>query len=190
MESVTIIVGTFGSDGWREQGERTAAGHGGVAVHGHSLAHARNEGAWNATTEWLCFLDADDFLSDGYMAAMATSAADLRAPALHLVYPDSVEIPDLTGRDITTINPCCIGTLIRRAMFFDVGGFWDEPAWEDWSLFRRCWLAGATIGHVADAVYVAHINPNGRNSTISDGKQLHRAIIRSHVAWLHGRAAA
>ncbi|MBK6580440.1 MAG: glycosyltransferase [Sandaracinaceae bacterium] len=68
-------------------GAATAAQHDAVHVHGKTLAAARNIGAQAATTEWLVFLDADDELSEGYCDAILAADGDLRAPALHLIYP-------------------------------------------------------------------------------------------------------
>lgn len=195
---VTIVVATFGDPSWKTKAiERAipsaaAQPHSAVvAMHGDTLAQARNAGALAATTEWLCFLDADDELAEGYVEAMLAAGGDLRAPELHLIHPDgTVDVPDLVGRDITVTNPCCIGTFVRRRMLLDVGGFWGERAWEDWSLFRRCWLAGATITHVADAVYRSFVDPAGRNSTVAEPRLLHRQIVRSHQRWLAERTAA
>lgn len=193
---VTIIVGTFGDPSWAARGHDTAmaaaqaAPTAVIAVHGDTLAQARNAGASTADTEWLCFLDAGDELAPGYLPAMGRATADLRAPELRLIHPDGrVEVPYLIGRNILTINPCPIGTLIRRDLFWAVGGFWEERAWEDWSLFRRCALLGATIGHVLDAVYLAPVDPSGRNSTVVDPSGLHRSITDSHAAWVQGLAA-
>ena len=47
-------------------------------------------------------------------------------------------------------------------MLEDVGGFWDEPAYEDlWSLFRAFGYGGSTIEHVP-MLYYAY-NLGGRN---------------------------
>jgi cellulose synthase/poly-beta-1,6-N-acetylglucosamine synthase-like glycosyltransferase len=193
MDDVTICVATFGDDSWKVKAEAcgdAAAEQGAdvLAYHGLTLASARNAMAGDAGTEFLIFLDADDEIAPGYIDAMLTADGDLRAPRLHLVHPDgSTEIPDLASRDIATMNPCAIGTMIRREMFLDVGGFWEERAWEDWSLFRRCWLTGASIVHVPDAVYVSHVDPAGRNSMVADKRHLHREIIASHNWWLTER---
>lgn len=195
---VTIVVATFGDPHWKAKAleqaipSASAQPHSDVlAIHADSLAVARNIGAARAQTEWLCYLDADDELAVGYIDAMLATGGDLRAPELHLIHADGVvDVPDLAGRDIAVTNPCCIGTLVRRQMMLDVGGFWGERAWEDWSLFRRCWLAGATITHVADAVYRSFVDPAGRNSTVAEPRLLHRQIVRSHQRWLAERTAA
>lgn len=188
------MVATFGGDHWadaaREQAIPSAAALGVpvVAVHhpDGTIATARNAGAALAATEWLVFLDADDALEPGYVDAMARASGDLRAPAVRYVERGMVDVPAplvFSDRNIDRINPCVIGTAIRRTMFDHVGGFWNERAWEDWSLFRRAWLAGAVLEHVPDAVYRAHVNPVGRNSTVSNPLGLSREIRRNHAAW-------
>lgn len=195
---MTICVATFGDPKWRLLAEHRAApnarlqGVPVVTVHGgDTIAEARNVAARFVRTEWIVFLDADDELEPGYIDALAAGTGDLRAPAVRYVDHMSPTIPDplvFADRDISTINPCVIGTAIRRTMFDDVGGFWEERAWEDWSLFRRCWLAGATIEHIPAAVYRVHVNQLGRNSTVTDGATLHRQILKSHRRWQRKRA--
>jgi glycosyltransferase involved in cell wall biosynthesis len=196
VRDVTIVIATFGDAKWREKASAariaSAAAQGDVEIvlaHDETLARARNTGAEAATGGWLVFLDADDELAPGYVEAMLAATGDLRAPAIQYVYPDGwAQAPlVLADRDIDRINPCCIGTMLRREMFYDAGGFWEEPAWEDWSLFRRCWLLGATIEHVPDAVYRAYVNPASRNHTVHDPKALWRAIRASHDRWLADR---
>lgn len=194
---VSVIVATFGDRRYRDTARdvalpsAAAAGAGEIiAAHGLALHEARNNGAAEATGEWLCFLDADDELEAGYLDAMAAASGDLRAPAVRLVVDSDNPREDLPApvtfehRDMRTLNPCAIGTLLRRTLFDDVGGFWSERAWEDWSLFRRCWLRGATIVHVPDAVYRYHVNPAGRNSTIDRPRDLRREIVNSHRRWI------
>ncbi len=184
---VTVIVGTYGDDHWRDLGAATAAAHEAIHVHGDTLAGARNTGAQAATTEWLVFLDADDSLSPGYCDAILAADGDLRAPALHLIYPDKVVVPDLAGRDMNRMNACPIGTGIRRQLLLECGGFWEEPAFEDYSLFRRAWLIGAVISHVPDAVYQAHVRAGSRNNSVDDPAALVKSIKASHAMWLDDR---
>lgn len=188
---VTLIVATFGDSEWmvrgREAGVR-AKKYGAdevITVHGLTLAAARNSGAELAKGDWLCFLDADDELAPGYfdaMRAVENPKDKLLAPRLKL---NDKEI-DLTARDIDVMNPCCIGTLVSKEDFFSAGKFWDEPAWEDWSLFRRCHLLGCRVVHVPGAVYLANSSPDGRNSTVENPQELHEMIIDSHIWWLEG----
>ena len=192
---VSIVVATFGAPEWAELARARAipsaeqAGAAEVVVeHGATLAEARNTGAARARGEWLVFLDADDELEPGYLEAIAAAGGDLRAPAVRYVIPGEPD-PEPTvfaGRNLARVNPCAIGTALRRELFEQAGRFWPEPAWEDWSLFRRCWLLGATIEHVPAAVYRVTMNPTGRNSTVgsqAERDRLHRRIVASHNQW-------
>lgn len=189
---VTVIVATYGKSRWRELAYERAVPSAKrqapvIQIHGETLAGARNAGAAKARTEWLCFLDADDELAPGYFEAIDAAEGDLRAPAVQY---DDAEPVVLEGRDIRTLNPCVIGTVLPHYLFGTAGGFWSERAWEDWSLFRRCWLLGASIVHVPAAVYRVHTDRNGRNSTVSSPRSLHREITASHRRWLRERGGA
>jgi hypothetical protein len=154
-----VIVTTWGSDEWHERGRVTAKYN--SAWHFHSYDPKQSAGAArNAAVE---------------------HERQLLTPALAL----GDRPPECYGsRDIINgLNPCPIGTLIHRTMFDAVGGFWDEPAWEDWSLFRRAVLIGAEITFVHDAVYHAADNPRGRNSTVRNPQALRRQILESHRRW-------
>ncbi len=166
----TVVVATFGH-GYEELARRRAIPSAEaqcdrvIYSHSDTLAAARNKGAAEADTEWLVFLDADDELAPGYLDALNRADGDLRAPAVSYVYNGTPDPPIVfADRDITVINPCVIGTAVRAEMFHEVSGFLDEPVYEDWSLFLRCHRAGAELVHVPDAVYLAHVNPRGRNS--------------------------
>jgi hypothetical protein len=116
---------------------------------------------------------------------MSKAKGDLRAPRLTFFNPETQQLNepfDLTKRDMNVGNPCVIGTLIRYDMFEEVGGFWNEPAYEDWSLFRRAWLLGATIEHT-DAMYCSIDKPGSRNKQVTDPVKLIREIQYSHEEW-------
>lgn len=197
-DSVAVVVATFGEDRWAQLARTIAAPSAEaerpaelIVHHGQTLHQARNDAASLARSEWLCFLDADDQLEPGYLAALLSASADLRAPAVRYVVPGAPDPAPLVldRRNISTMNPCVIGTLVRRQLFEEAGRFWPERAWEDWSLFRRCWLLGATIEHVPAAVYRVTVNSAGRNSTVDRPHTLHREILRSHAAWRRNRKA-
>lgn len=173
---MTVVVATFGSDDWADLGSATARNHDAVHVHGDTLHDARNTAAEDADSEWLIYLDADDWLADGYVAAMAAGVWDLRAPRLRLHYPDRVVVPDLPARDIERTNPCCVGTAIRRDMLLAVGGWPDLPGWEDWFVFLRAARRGASIEHIPAAVYEARVRPESRNQTVPDAARLYQQI--------------
>ena len=164
---VTICIGTFGDEKWRTLANDRAipscekpVSH----VHGDQLHTARNEAAAQATTEWLCFLDADDELAPGYFDAMSTGTADLRGPAVRYIVngnPRALKI--WPKKDLKTGNHLVIGTLVRKELFDRVGGFKDYPLYEDWDLWLRCDLAGATNEVIPEAIYIAHVRTDSRN---------------------------
>lgn len=137
---------------------------------GESVSAARNAGAADATCEWLLFLDADDELHPDYVQAMSYGTADLRGPATVFVKGRTRQGPLLVpARPLEDSNYLVIGTLIRRAMFLEVGGF--NPSWpvhEDYDLWLRCERrAGATIEQLADAIYIVHERADSRNRKVT-----------------------
>lgn len=131
------------------------------------VSSARNLGARHASGDWLVFLDADDRLRPGAVAALLAAAH--RAPRVVLVYGDYNTI-DSEGRQIgrrellkgrrkpsgdvlarlTSGNFIVNGgiALIRAEAFRAVGGFDVSLRYcEDW----HCWCRLAAIGEFAFA---------------------------------------
>lgn len=195
---VTIVVATFGAERWRDLAAARAIPSAlaqevpVVAIHGgDSIADARNAALQLVETEWMIHLDADDELEAGYVEALRrVQTGDLLAPSIRTVV-DGIpgEVESLAARNMDTLNPCVIGTAVRRSAIEAVGGWLDERAWEDWSLFRRIWWTGGIVVHVPDAVYRIHVDPTGRNSTVPDPVSLHRQIRRDHRRRLGPRVA-
>lgn len=193
--ALTVIIASFGDDRWIDLADERAlpsVAHWPDVFHFHWPETGRSVGAVrNLAVEasradgWICFLDPDDELAPGYLEAMTSAAVypeDLYAPALKL---GSGPARVLDDRDIVDgLNPCPIGTVIHRDTFDRVGGFWDERAWEDWSLFRRVALTGGSIHFVPDAVYKAYPSTKGRNSTVTRPKALRAEILDSHQRWM------
>lgn len=131
---------------------------------GKNVAEARNAGAAEGAAEWLCFVDADDEISETYFQHLLDGTCDLRGPATIFVKPTGVEGPLLVpARDLEDSNYLVIGTLVRRALFEEVGGFRDWPVHEDYCLWLRCARAGASIEQIAEAVYTVHERQGSRN---------------------------
>lgn len=195
---VAVIVTTWGHPSWAGMASRRAIPSVTDAdvYHHHvegdsSAGAARNAAVWAFDPQgWICFLDADDELEPGYVNAMRRAAFERNLDQRHLLAP-ALRLPGQTpetypDRDIIHgINPCPIGTLIHRSTFDAIGGFWDEPAWEDWSLFRRAVLNGAKIEFVSDAVYRANSTNSGRNATVRNPRLLRKQIIQSHNRWMN-----
>lgn len=192
---VTIAVATFGDLSWTDRAQRaieSAWDEGPVVyVHGDSLHGARNAALEQVESEFVVFLDGDDELEPGYVAALAQGTCDLRAPAVRYVRGHRAQepiVPRVAGHRHACTADCLpqgnwlvVGTAVRAEMVREVGGWWPEPLYEDWSLWLRCWKAGATVEAVPDAVYRAHVRPDSRNRApdIALKNRVHRDIVAS-----------
>ena len=140
-----------------------------------TIAEVRNDLAAKAYGDWLCFLDADDELGPGYLAAMeraleqerGTAATDplLLTPAVAYVHKGRARPPRFHPvGNFQDDNYVVVGTLVERKLFFEVGGFGDYPhGFEDWSLWAKCWKAGARVVQVKRAIYYAHVDQHSKH---------------------------
>ena len=193
MNDVTVIIPVFGDvDAWALRARRAQMSAVAQTVPpaeifmatAADLRTARNGPAEWARTEWLCFLDADDELDVHYIEAMLAGEGDLRQPAT-LGVVDGVEDPFpvvIPARPLLTGNFIVIGAFVPTALFLEVGGFRDLPAYEDWDAWIRMWLAGAELTVVPEAIYRVHVNAGGRNSlSRSDAVRTFSSIRRRYV---------
>ncbi len=176
---VTVAVATYGDDQWRHLAAERAVPSAqalGVPVvhhHGDTLHDARNGALEQVETEWVCHLDADDELEPGYFTAMAGGTADVRAPAVVYVIdgdPKPPWMPRVAGHIhrcraacLTEGNWLVVGSVARTDLVRSVGGWRDFDWSEDWDLWLRCYLAGATFEGIRPAIYRAHVRPDSRN---------------------------
>lgn len=197
----SVIVGTYGDrsvwgpladqaiESVKSQSVQTEF----IKVHAGTLAQARNEGARLASNEWLVFLDADDELDPRYIESM-TAALDGQR---RLLQPATLGVTDGREDDYPVVIPSkplrqgnhlIIGTGVQRSVFFDAGGFFEWPGWEDWCLWLRCNRLGATVKVVPDAVYRVHVKESSRNNSITNPGDLFRKILNKHDSWakVHG----
>jgi glycosyltransferase involved in cell wall biosynthesis len=198
MMDVTIAVATYGDDGWIELASRRAVPSAlaldvsVVHVHGDTLTEARNAALARVDTEWVIFLDADDELEPGYIDAMATGTAGVRAPSVRYVRrgrPDVARMPRVAGHHHDCVADCLaygnwliVGSAVRTDLVRKVGGWHDYPVYEDWDLWARCWLSGATIEAIPNAVYRAHVRHDSRNRAPQHAAKMeaHRMIARAN----------
>jgi hypothetical protein len=161
--------------------------------YGPTLHEARNNGLAAVQTEWVVHLDADDELEAGYVEAMTSGTADVRAAAVRYIHSgrraEEPRMPTVAGHRHTCVAECLpygnwlvVGAAVRTALVRQVGGWRDFPWSEDWDLWLRCHLAGATFEPIHGAIYRAHVRANSRNRNQSRAARLdaHRAIATAN----------
>lgn len=200
---VTVVVATYGDQHWRDLAHNRAIPSAialdvpVVYAHKATLHDARNAGLDQVTTEWVCHLDADDELEPRYFEHMADATADVRAPAVRYIEGNPkrlyrARMPRVGTHDHECVAECLvdgnwlvIGAVARTQLLRDVGGWLDFDWSEDWSMWLRCHLAGATFQPVPQAVYRAHVRYDSRNRSVSrpDRLKVHEQIARAHMPW-------
>lgn len=163
-----IVVDNASTDGSRSVAERVS---GGIPIkivdapHPANASYARNVGVKAAAGDKLFFVDADDEVAPGYLAAMSaalethgfvTSRVDsesLNPPWLHAAH-GPVWQADGIERWFDFMNGTGVNVGVRRALFDLVGGFPEEFAGSQDIVFSwRVQLAGTPIHFVPDALY-------------------------------------
>lgn len=177
--TITVIIASFGDLHWERLGRMRALastvdqGFDEVIVKHEeemTLAEVRNAAAHEATGDYLLFLDADDVIAPGYLAAMRAALAEqpageyLLTPAIQYGAGKVFSPPRFWPEcEIETGNWMVVGTLVPRRVFLFVQG-WDEyELYEDWALWAKCVLEGLTIVKVPDAHYMVYVTANSRN---------------------------
>jgi glycosyltransferase involved in cell wall biosynthesis len=187
---ISVCIATYGDNVWAELAERralpSAIKQDCEVILEHqpdgTLASARNAAAAKATHKRLVFLDADDELDGGFVAAMDASSQNY---AMHLPRTSFAKNGHY-GRphffswcDLRDGNPMVIGTVIPTQAFTEVGGFTENvELFEDWMLFAQLWKLGLKVVTVPDAVYVAHVVRKSRN------RQSHGAVRLYWHQWI------
>lgn len=176
---VTVAVATYGDRSWTDLAAGRAIPSAEaldvpvVYYHGDTLHEARNGALALVDTEWVCHLDADDELGGGYFDAIARCPADVKSPAVSYI-TGTVTLPpyvptvsghhhECSAECLTDGNWLVVGSVARTELVRRVGGWRDFPWSEDWDLWLRCHLAGATFAACPDAVYRAYVRPDSRN---------------------------
>lgn len=193
---VSIVVSTFGEEKWKAQALDRAlpsARAFGVPIyynHRDTLHEARNAGLYEVKTEFVCHLDADDELAPGFFEHMAKVDGDLRPPSVNHVYERMTFMPNVVGHNHVCVAECLefgnwlvVGTVARTELLKEVGGWKDWATFEDFDLWQRAWIAGATITPVPEAIYMAYSTARGRcrNMPVKESTKVQRMICETNL---------
>lgn len=177
---ISVIVATYGDHEWetlarkrawqsvlKEQAYQCRIFHDPDGT----VASSRNDCARKMDGDYLLFVDGDDELSPGYIAAMEAAIErnderTLFTPAVQTIRNGRQPGPPSFFKEVPLrqANWLVIGTVVHRDLFWEVGGFHDYPhGFEDWALWSKCVRVGAAIVKVPDAVYRYHMNPQSKH---------------------------
>ena len=194
---VTVCVATFGGSEWYDLAHERAIPSAQdqarvVYAHGATLHDARNAALSEVRTEWVVHLDADDELAPGYIEAMGRGTADVRGPMAQYVRLGNRSMwqPRVHGHDHDCGADCItsgagnwliVGAAVRTELVRRVGGWRDWPCYEDFDLWMRVLLTGASVELIREAIYVAHVRADSRNRgpAIADKDRVHHDIVAS-----------
>ena len=179
--NISVVIGTFGDNHWIELAKRAIASAENqtkpalevIHCHAENLHEARNQGAKQATGEWIVFLDADDELDEKYIESISEKVEEVGSD-LWLIQPATLGVVDGREDPFPTLIPkrnsildgnwMVIGTAVSRTVFFSVGGFKDFDMYEDWDLWIRCVNFGCKTTVCENAIYRVHVRNDSRNN--------------------------
>jgi glycosyltransferase involved in cell wall biosynthesis len=123
------------------------------------VARTRHEGVLLSKSDYIIFLDADDCLDEYFIESMvkmkAKTDADIIYPNVLLwanwdkehpiknAWHESAE--EVTHEKMMEYNQVVVTSLMKRALYFEIGGFGNEPILEDYAFFLRCLKEGKTF---------------------------------------------
>lgn len=136
---------------------------------------ARNSGVALANSDWLLFLDADDWISPVYLSRMTHElSSDQALDAVHCGYvrvasdgtqvvekywPPSGDMFGELARRAAFPSHACI---VRKALVDEAGGFDTSlRTCPDWDLWQRIARTGARFGAVREVLAFYRMSPNG-----------------------------
>ena len=160
------------------------------------LPVARNRGAAGATSEFLVFLDADDWIEPGFVATLAAALRREADPRISHAYSQQ----RIHGRDVSSVwavpdwdplmmmvtNLHPVTALVKRDRFEAAGGFNENmrDGYEDWDLWlkfvERSWR-GLRVPEPL-FVYRRYGHATMISHAVARHEELFRAIVANHAS--------
>jgi hypothetical protein len=122
--------------------------------------------AARAETDWVWFLDIDDVAMEDALHGLDEVEADVWQMGYETSEGTVYAPEQLTGREYLELsgNPFTSCSAVRTDIFEEAGGFRDV-AFQDWALWRKLALIGATFEMSGRAHYVYRSHPKSRTAT-------------------------
>ena len=154
------------------------------------LSRVRNLAAGVATTEWIVYLDADDWLAPGFVAraeswvqthpdldALTTDMTVIRRAGDRRVVRAAVPA---FWTDLLRRNTIVQTSLIRARAVLDLGGYDPTLDYEDWDFWIRLLQAGRRIGRLPGS-HVFHREHGLNKGKMCDERAATDAVRRRHA---------
>ncbi len=167
------------------------------------LPGARNRGASGATSEFLVFLDADDWIEPTFIARLAEAIragddADSHAYSQQrMVEPSGSSVwavPDWDPELLMVTNLHPVTALVRRERFEHVGGFSEDmrDGYEDWDLWLKFAARGWRGVRVREPLfaYRRHSRETMIWKAVARHEEIYRRIVARHAPLFEARADA
>jgi glycosyltransferase involved in cell wall biosynthesis len=160
------------------------------------LSRVRNLAATLARTEWILYLDADDWLDTRYIGRAESWLA--RHPGVDVLTTDMTIVRGDRRRvvrsrvpafwdDLLRRNTVAQSSLIRRETIAAVGGFDPALVFQDWDFWIRVKQSGGRIGRLPGP----HVfwREHGRNMSKVCDERAATAALRHKHGYLESRTA-
>lgn len=160
------------------------------------VAAARNRGIKEASSEYICCLDADDSLSRDFVARTAQAldrdrSLGLAYTGMTVVSEHNRQLSDFPGgsgnlQKLTKGNFIPCANLFRKKAWQRAGGYKNiNPSWEDYDLWLTIAEIGFGIKYVTQARLIYTQSQTGRTGEEQRGN--HSKLLRATVDGYHSR---
>ncbi len=150
----------------------------------HPQAYFQQLAISKVKTDWVWLLDIDDIAMPDALAGLEDVDADVWQMGFHRSDGEEYVPPQLSAAEFLASdrNVFVGGSCIRVDAFRACGGF-DDVALQDWSLWRKLALNGATFQSSGRTHfhYMRHPYTRGELELTMDARPLHMAEMEAHL---------